>query len=330
MFIGNQFLKNSEIFDLEKNFSFETSLGLYHKLKNKGYQIVLKEGLYGVTNESNSIFFPYTYSADFINQKCQIFKSPDEAYLTLGRKINNDKLSIALLFLQEFHNHKFSKIFKDKNGQEFQIDLVENYELNFDSLHTHNMILVSRNKQKIGYLHSYYMNKENIVKNFDSLSEYLLFKQNKYPHNFEELKSLTKDILNIDNISENLSEKEFILETNNLLKRKLILNEKRENKLFLNLATTYYSRLLEEEQGKGIAQFMYLETAKYYNSIGIDFRSSVCLTADSQKVWQNIQKNFPNQVSIRKINDQNIFIFTPHNSDFLLQPKIHIKRKTTM
>ncbi len=36
MFIGNQFLKNSEIFDLEKNFSFETSLGLYHKLKNKG------------------------------------------------------------------------------------------------------------------------------------------------------------------------------------------------------------------------------------------------------------------------------------------------------
>ncbi len=32
MFIGNNFLKNNDIFDLEKNFSFETSLVLYNEL----------------------------------------------------------------------------------------------------------------------------------------------------------------------------------------------------------------------------------------------------------------------------------------------------------
>ena len=330
MFIGNNFLKNKEIFDLEQNFSFETSLVLYNKLKYKGYQIVLKDGLYGITNESHCIFFPYTYNKSYLDNRSQIFTSGDEAYLSLGRKINNDKLSTALLFLQDFHNHKFSKKLKDKNGHEFQIDLIENYELNFDSLHTHNMLIVSRNQQKIGYLHSYYMHKDNIIKNFDSLSEYLLFKKRKYPNNFEELKSLTKDILKIENISENLSEQEFILETNNLLKRKLILNEKREHKLFSNLATTYYSRLLEEEQGKGIAQLMYLEVAKYYNSIGVDFRSSVCLTQYSLNVWNNLQQNFPNQVTTRKIQDKEIFIFTPNNSDFSLQQKQQIKRKTNI
>ncbi len=326
MFIGNQFLNNNDVFDFEEKFSFEISLALYQKLKHKSYEMVYENGKFGISNKSNSIFFPYTYGYKE-NENLIFFSNPDEALKKLNRDIDQKKLSSALLFLQDFHNLKFSKIFKDKHGHDFKLDFIENYELNFDSLHTHNMLIVTRNNQKIGYLHSVYMDKDNIQKNFKSLSEYLLFKKNRYPKDFQELKNLSQDMLNINNIPENFNEEQYIAHTNKLLKRYTVMNNIREHKLFSNLATTYYSRLLEEEQGKGIAQIMYLETAKYYNSIGVDFRSSVALSEDSKKLWRNLQKNFPDQISTKKINDQEVFIFNPHNYDFSLEKK-QIIRKT--
>lgn len=327
MFIGDQFLNNKEVFDLAENFSFEISLALYQKLKNKGYQIVSREGKFGVSNKSQSIFFPYTFNFERTKDNTIFFDSSDEAFSSLGRAIDHKKLATSLLFLQDFHNQKFSKTFKDKNGEEFQLELIENYGLNFDSLHTHNMMIVKRNNKKIGYLHSYYMDKENVKANFSSFSEYLLFKKRYYPKNLEELKSMSKEFLSLED-TEHLNANEFIERSNKQLLRATIFDIKNNcSKLFLNLATSFFTRLMDEEKGKGIAQIMYLETAKYYNSIGIDFRSSVCLSAEGQQLWKNLQKNFPDSVYTKTIDNKDVLIFQPDENEQFNYDDIKRKRK---
>ena len=49
--------------------------------------------------------------------------------------------------------------------------------------------------------------------------------------------------------------------------------------------------------------------AKHFTSKGITFRSSTILNEDSQNVWNNLSKNFPDNIKVSSLNNEKIFQF---------------------
>lgn len=347
MFYKKGFLNKEEINLYENEGSLEFAIAMKEHLKNKKIEIKAISAKENNNNSNERKLIKYipvfedrfciTVTGYYSINNSFYLKSLKKRYpnhsdlliedVNFDLKIKNQELyDRAKELIKDYHKLENSVIVNDKEGKQYRIDVYSHTDTVLDEFLTQDSLFIYdlETNEKIGHIKAKYsttemydfyyptviheflndVNKDYIIENCESKEDIL--------------KSLEKkgyirdvDYSNID--------KSFKKAEQKLYKRqKEYIDDSRER--WINVATTEYSKLQSRDpffdsenkvdyRNKGLAQLMYFYMAKHFTSKGITFRSSTMLNEDSQNVWNNLSKNFPDNIKVSSLNNEKIFQF---------------------
>lgn len=347
MFYKKGFLNKEEINLYENEGSLEFAIAMKEHLKNKKIEIKAISAKENNNNSNERKLIKYipvfedrfciTVTGYYSINNSFYLKSLEKRYpnhsdlliedVNINLKIKNQAFyNRAEELIKDYYKLENSVIVNDKEGKQYRIDVYSHTDTVLDEFLTQDSLFIYdlETNEKIGHIKAKYSNTEMYNFYYPTVIHEFLNDVNKdyIIENCESkediLKSLEKkgyirdvDYSNID--------KSFKKAEQKLYKRqKEYIDDSRER--WINVATTEYSKLQSRDpffdsenkvdyRNKGLAQLMYFYMAKHFTSKGITFRSSTMLNEDSQKVWNNLIKNFPDNIKISTLNNQKIFQF---------------------
>lgn len=239
---------------------------------------------------------------------------------------NQEFYDRAKELIKDYHKLENSVIVNDKEGKGYRIDIYSHTDTVLDTFLTQDSLYIYdlETNEKIGHIKAKYSTTEmydfyfpTVVHEFlNDVSKSYLIKNCESKEDI--LKVLEKERY-IKEVDYSDIDKAFKKAEKELYKRqKEYIDDSRQR--WINVATTEYSSLETREpffdpedkidyRNKGLAQLMYFYMAKHFTSKGITFRSSTMLNEHSQKAWDNLLKNFPDNIEIATLNNEKIFQF---------------------
>jgi hypothetical protein len=196
---------------------------------------------------------------------------------------------------------------KDKENNEYTIKIFENSDLSLGGFLMQDKMLVYSGEEQIGYIKMKYSTSELYDTYYPTkLQEALEHSNENHMFNHQLNKKEILEILEerrfIYDVNYNEIENEFKQAEKKIFKRyKNLVEDLRER--WINTATSEYSRLDPEYQGKGISQLMYFHMSKYLNKKNIKLRGSTCQSDFAKRLWENLETNFPDNISKIKLPD---------------------------
>lgn len=329
MFYKKGFL-NKKIIDLYENEgSLEFAIAMKENFKNKNKNVEIQAIL---SKDNNDVikYIPvfdnkytitisgyHSTSRFYLNNLERKNKDYSNLYIepiNIDLKIKNKKFyNNAKELIKDFYKLENSVIVNDKEGKQYRIDVysdtdpILNEFLTQDSLFIYDL----ETNKKIGHIKAKYSTTEmnsfyhpTLIHEF--LSEYNLTYLIKNCKSKEDILKVLEDKKYLKDIDYTNIEQSFKKAEKKLYKKqKEQIEDSRAR--WINIATTEYSSLETKNlsfdtedkidyRNKGLAQLMYFYMAKHFTSKGLTFRSSTMLNENSQKVWNNLIKNFPNNI----------------------------------
>ena len=363
MFYKKGFL-NKKIIDLYENEgSLEFAIAMKENFKNKNKNVEIQAILSKDNNEvikyipvfndkyTITITGYHSISSFYLNNLERKNKDYSNLYIepiNIDLKIKNKKFyNNAKELIKDFYKLENSVIVNDKEGKQYRIDVYSDTDPILNEFLTQDALFIYdlETNEKIGHIKAKYSTTEMCDFYYPTpVHEFLTEVNRSY---------LIKNCESKEDILKVLEEKNYLedVDYTNIEKsfkkaeKKLYKQQKEEiedsRARWTNVATTEYSSLETKNpifdsedkvdyRNKGLAQLMYFYMAKHFTSKALTFRSSTMLNENSQKAWNNLIKNFPNNIKNSKLNNETIYQFSVGENENVNFENGQLKHKTEL